>query len=470
MGSLKKVLIVLVSLVLALVAFLVLRNVFSDPSSSSSSSLENVTVLDDGSTLQVGKPVPAGAVPSKTTVTVFVDGWTVANYGAEASYVKGFYEKPLVFEPVSKADIDSILATSPGLISNLYSYMVDAHTPVSCSSEGCSDLDPYWILNPGEVPTFGSIYSSAGMKSLLWKAEVSADPSTEVYSGTPEEVGSMWDPLLAGQPVTSITVNWSGTQNVQIPLFVSDNPTPSGEKNQEGEVDQGVSLEPSAFNGWFYNRWLVSASFGKTFMNTPLWNMPPDENNKERVFSEPDRSLLNESEASRVYNTLMGSNQVPFFNRFGTGFKWPAFKDFNESQMTSFSAPSLGCYGSALCQPGVLQTPSKPERSQMSYLKVCDAKKNYLVLGMQDLIFSTDSKYSIFQGPSSSYNPSDIKLTQPGTRMYYKIIGVYNSDAQYPSLQNMQVTTSFEPLEAPFDGTLDSIFFQDTSFEGWQVC
>lgn len=251
---------------------------------------------------------------NRSRVDVLIDGWsyrTLENKSINwvgSDTVKG----TLVWEKVNADDLAEILRTTPDLLEKLLARTMTLDSRVSCDENGCSvgdrKLDLDGILDPSSVEGFGGSYADWGIESLLYKATI--DVSGDVKSVT----------LEAGEGYNTISFDT----------------LPTGFENEK----------PNAANGYFRNRYLMSAGLGNMFITDPAWVTGEE----KPVATQPGE--IGAVDDDFVEQLKKAQPNVAAVEGLGTSIAGSVENAvLTSSVLTYMTSPTTGCGVGILCVP-----------------------------------------------------------------------------------------------------------------------
>lgn len=267
---------------------------------------------------------PAGsdlvADGGEETVQLLLDGWslrTLEERQVTATWNGGDTHQ-VTFSPVTAADLDELLETSPAVVETSLARLLDGATTLSCDAEGCSSdgkpLNAHELLLDGSLPATLALQAH-GIESGLWKAEMAV----------PDD----------GQTVTISADGYDG----------ADLPVGGGFLSQDSDADAAPAA-PTLGNGFQRDRWLLAAGLGQVFTPDAGW-----------LGAEEDRGALfapvvDATPASAAAIVSASAPEVVAVS--GLGVPLAAAGDWTASQLTLATSPSKGCAAGVLCFPGTL--------------------------------------------------------------------------------------------------------------------
>lgn len=260
------------------------------------------------------------ANPTEAASTyVLIDGWSERTLGgAKLRATVGGSAASLRLEPVTSADLDELLATTPEVIQSTLARLITSDPTLTCDSQGCrtgdGPVDPHILLLRGNS-TAEQLLHGHQIRSGLFKAHVPVEP------------GELFTVGADGFTAVSLVGHDETTQSPR---------------------DGDARVEPTAGNGFGQGRWLVAAGLGRVFLPTPTW-LGQDEG---RVAW--GRGTAGDAPAG-VQQVLYGRSPVTVAVR-GLGYPTDVAQDWSPSQLTLATSPSQGCAAGVLCYPGRVPT------------------------------------------------------------------------------------------------------------------
>lgn len=293
-------------------------------------------------------PGPSGpegpAAVDGDTLTVVVDGWSVASLGGEQLKLSmnGSGAAPLELRAATSADLAAILEQDPQALVGPVARMVTADPTLTCTSDGCAtssgpvDLDAL-VEAPAEIPVYGPVYEAHGVTSGLWVAEVPLSVQDVTATVTLDGVG----PTVTLRPVSEAPELEAPAEegpgggagggivetpggDLQVPSPVDDT-----EDGRDREAPKGARVVS------------VAAAFGRAFAPAPGW-LSGDAAAPGMAWGV-QRPVVTPVTEPVVFD--------PAALRSGLAAKVPATVELTDTQMTGLSSPTVGCSVGVLCAP-----------------------------------------------------------------------------------------------------------------------
>jgi len=266
-----------------------------------------------------GQPVPSG----DTQVLLVVDGWsykimdgatfTYQAVGHNLTVDKDVPPSAITFKPATSAQLNQIAHTVPTLVRNLFARLATTNPSLRCTETDCTvagkNLPLSDLLNPSQIPTFGSEYAGYGINHGVYIGSALV-PKTSLG-------------LAISAPGWN-TLQLSSNEGLIAPPGSGDSPP-----------------QPSALNGYLKNLYPLATGFGQIFPLSPTW-----------VGASPI------SEAAEIPSDAPVGNLTPAQNAAnaklfadGLSTKVSAANTLDPTQLTYMTSPTTGCGPGVACTP-----------------------------------------------------------------------------------------------------------------------
>lgn len=332
-----------------------------------------VNTPSPGAEGEPGTPSASEAPTSGTKLTVYMDGWSFATLSA--SRITAASNAPsddprqgaqdvqnVLFVPMSAQEVADLGASDPDVLGRVAARMVSTDDALACDDQGCrsgaGEVGFDALADPSRIAGLGASYKGYGVKSSLYKAQVTV----------PAEA-------------PSITLSAEGWNGIELKKDIPATSEVDDASVEDGGEVQTITVEPDANNGYLKNTFVVSAGLGRFFTPTPSWvgEQPLAQQRREGLVT-----------GLEVAGLPVEATAGPLFAR-GLGAPVSLTSGLTDSQMTFITSPTTGCGVGVMCVPGAVDTVVESFTSEP--LRVCTADGSSGVVVVENSVWSFDLEH-----------------------------------------------------------------------------